>query len=94
MQNNAAIIVDYASRQRKGLRVSSAVAESTVNHLVNRRMNKNQQMRWSADGANRLLQVRSAVLNGEFDRLLRQPATSVPAADNSQSSTAVLALAG
>jgi len=94
VRNNAAIIVDYASRHRKGLRVSSSVAESTVNHLVNRRMNKQQQMRWSPDGANRLLQVRSAVLNGEFDRMLAQPTTSVPTPDDSQNSTVAMALAG
>ncbi len=27
-------------------------------------------MRWSADGAHSMLQVRAAVLNGEFDRLV------------------------
>jgi hypothetical protein len=42
--------------------------ESAVNRLVNRRMNKSQQMRWSPHGAHFLLQVRAAVLNGDFDR--------------------------
>src|SRR5208283_4569528 len=32
--------------------------------LVNRRMNKSQQMRWSRRGADLMLQVRSAVYNG------------------------------
>jgi hypothetical protein len=47
--------------------------------LVNRRMNKSQQMRWSRDGANLLLQVRCAVYNGtlgpgfghRFDRVAK-----------------------
>jgi hypothetical protein len=35
-----------------------------ANFLVNRRMNKAQQMRWTRRGANLLLQVRCAVYNG------------------------------
>ena len=40
------------------------MTEGTANFLVNRRMNKLQQMRWSRRGADRLLQVRCAVYNG------------------------------
>jgi len=47
-----------------------SLVESAVNHLVNRRMNKSQQMRWSTHGAHRLLQVRAAVINGKFEQLL------------------------
>jgi hypothetical protein len=39
------------------------VTEGTANFLVNRRMNKAQQMRWSRSGADLLLQVRCAVYN-------------------------------
>jgi hypothetical protein len=46
------------------LRVGTALTEGTANFLVNRRMNKSQQMRWSRRGADRLLQVRCAVYNG------------------------------
>ena len=59
-------LVNYAERYRAGLRVGTAVTESTANFLVNRRMNKSQQMRWSRRGANLLLQVRCAVYNGTF----------------------------
>jgi len=38
----------------------------TVNQLVNARMNKRRQMRWSPRGAYRVLQVRAAVLDGRF----------------------------
>jgi hypothetical protein len=51
-------LVNYAERHRAGLRVG------TANFLVNRRMNKSQQMRWSRRGADLLLQVRCAVYNG------------------------------
>ena len=43
---------------------ATAITEGTANFLVNRRMNKSQQMRWSRRGANLLLQVRCAVYNG------------------------------
>ena len=49
---------------RAGWRVGTALTEGTANFLVNRRMNKAQQMRWSRRGADSLLQVRCAVYNG------------------------------
>src|ERR1700748_1478595 len=57
-------LVNYAKRYRSGLRVGTSVTEGTANFLVNRRMNKLQQMRWTRRGANLLLQVRCAVYNG------------------------------
>ncbi len=57
-------LVNYAARHRAGLRVGTAITEGTANFLVNRRMNKSQQMRWSRRGADLLLQVRCAVYNG------------------------------
>jgi hypothetical protein len=59
-------LVNYAERYRAGLRVGTAITEGTANFLVNRRMNKSQQMRWSRRGADLLLQVRCAVYNGTF----------------------------
>ena len=56
--------VNYAQRHRAGLRVGTAITEGTANFLVNRRMNKSQQMRWTRRGADLLLQVRCAVYNG------------------------------
>jgi hypothetical protein len=57
-------MVNYAERHRAGLRVGTAITEGTANFLVNRRMDKSQQMRWSRRGADLLLQVRCAVYNG------------------------------
>jgi len=57
-------LVNYAKRHRAGLRVGTAITEGTANFLVNRRMNKSQQMCWSRRGADLLLQVRCAVYNG------------------------------
>ena len=43
-----------------------------MNHLVNARMGKRQPMRWSAEGAHLLLQVRCAVLDDRLDELFRE----------------------
>jgi hypothetical protein len=56
--------VNYARRYRAGQREGSSITEGTANVLVNRRMNKSRQMRWSRRGADLLLPVRSAVYNG------------------------------
>lgn len=59
-------LVNCAERHRSGLRVGTAITEGTANFLVNRQMNKSQQMRWSRRGADLLPQVRYAVYNGTF----------------------------
>jgi hypothetical protein len=64
LTGQSAWLVNYAERHRAGSRVGTALAEGTANFLVNRRMNKAQQMRWSRRGADLLLQVRCAVYNG------------------------------
>jgi hypothetical protein len=64
LRGQAAWLVNYAKRYRAGLRVGTSITEGTANFLVNRRMNKSQQMRWSRKGADLLLQVRCAVYNG------------------------------
>jgi hypothetical protein len=47
-------------------RISDSTMEGTANFLVNRRMNKSQQMRWSRRGADLLLQVRCAGFSGKL----------------------------
>jgi hypothetical protein len=64
LRSQSSWLVNYAQRYRGGLRVGTFVTEGTANFLVNRRMNKFQQMRWSRRGADLLLQVRCAVYNG------------------------------
>jgi len=64
LRGQSAWLVNYAERHRAGLRVGTSITEGTANFLVNRRMNKSQQMRWSRRGADLLLQVRCAVYNG------------------------------
>src|SRR3954466_14814570 len=66
LRSQSAYLVDYAERHRAGLRVGTALTEGTANFLVNRRMAKAQQMRWTRRGADRLLQLRCALYNGTF----------------------------
>ncbi len=63
---NEASVINYCQRYWKGLPISSSRAESTVNALVNARMNKLQQMRWSPHGAQRVFQARAAVIDGRL----------------------------
>jgi hypothetical protein len=60
------------SRYRNGERISTGFAESTVNQVVSKRMVKKQQMRWGQRGAHLLLQIRTRVLNGEWEETFRQ----------------------
>ena len=57
------MLVNYAQRRARHLPISSAGAESAVDHAVGQRLKRNGHMRWTRRGAN-ALQVRCAVLNG------------------------------
>jgi bifunctional non-homologous end joining protein LigD len=52
-------------------RISTGFVASTVNQVVSKRMVKKQQMRWSKRGAHLLLQIRTRVLNGEWEAAFR-----------------------
>jgi hypothetical protein len=72
LRGQSSWLVNYAKRYRAGLRVGTSITEGTANFLINRRMNKSQQMRWSRKGADLLLQVRCAVYNGTLGSGLGQ----------------------
>jgi len=69
--NNASSIVNYGERYRNGERISTAFTESTINQVVSKRMVKKQQMQWTPEGAHLLLQVRTQVLNDEWEDTFR-----------------------
>jgi hypothetical protein len=69
--NNGASIVNYGERYRQGERISTGFVESTVNYVVSKRMVKKQQMQWTPAGAHLLLQVRTQVLNDEWEATVR-----------------------
>ncbi len=60
---NRRSLPDFAKQRAAGHRISTAYVESVMNHLVNHRLSKKQQMRWSPAGAHYLLQVRAELLN-------------------------------
>jgi len=62
------LIIDYATARRRDEPISTATTESTVQWLLHRRMNAQQQMRWSPRGAHLMLKVRTAVMNGTLER--------------------------
>lgn len=63
---NGQFIPNYGDRYRHGENISTSFAESTVNELIARRMSKQQQMRWTKQGAHLLLQLRVKTLNDEL----------------------------
>jgi hypothetical protein len=62
------IIIDYATARRHEEPISTAITESTVQWLLHRRMNDQQQMHWSPRGAHLMLKVRTSVVNSTLDR--------------------------
>jgi hypothetical protein len=61
-------IINYAAARRSAEAISTAPTESAVHRLLHRRMTAKQQMRWSPRGAHFMLKVRTAVMNGTFER--------------------------
>ena len=72
IERNGGFIPNYGERYRNGERVSTGFVESTVNYVVSKRMVQKPQMRWSQRGAHLLLQIRTRVLNGEWEATFRQ----------------------
>lgn len=64
--------MDHTERHRYGERVSTGFVESAVNQVLAKRMVKRQQMQWTKKGAHLLVQVRTKVLNGDWEDYFRQ----------------------
>lgn len=71
IRRNHGCIPNYGERHRQGERISTGFAESTVNQVISKRMSKKQQMQWSQRGAHLLLQIRTRVLNGQWEDQFR-----------------------
>ena len=63
---NHAFIPNYGDRHRHGEAISTAFVESAVNQVVSKRLVKQQQMRWTQQGAHLLLQIQTQALNGDL----------------------------
>ena len=57
--SNTGGLINYGERFRAGERISSCLAESTVNAVISKRFAKRQQMQWTKRGAHLLLQTRT-----------------------------------
>lgn len=68
INNNRERIVDYDKRKKLSLLYSSHVAESTVEHLLNKRAKKHQKMQWSRNGLHAIMQIRASRVSGEWER--------------------------
>jgi hypothetical protein len=67
VERNRQFIPNYGERYRNGERIASGFVESAVNQVASKRMVKRQQMGWSQRGAHLLLQIRTRVLNEEWE---------------------------
>jgi hypothetical protein len=72
VERNQALIPNYGERYRHGERIASGFVESAVNQVVSKRMVKQQQMQCKQGGAHLLLQIRTRVLNEEWEDTFRR----------------------
>ncbi len=81
IRSNAGSLINYGGRFRSGERISSAMAESTVNAVIGKRFAKRQQMRWTRRGTRLLLQTRTldGTLRPLFERWYPGLANDTPA---------------
>jgi len=71
LELNADSLPNYGERFRSGLRISTVFAESAINEITAKRMNKKQQMRWNRHTVQQFLDVRVHVLNGTLEKAFR-----------------------
>ena len=72
IENNQGFIPDYGERYRHGERISAGFTGSTVNQVIGKRFCKKQQMAWTPRGAHLLRQIRTRVLNGDWEATFRE----------------------
>ena len=71
VERNQEFVPNYGERYRNSERIATGFVESAVNQVVSKRMVKQQQMGWSQRGAHLLLQIRTRVLNEEWENTFR-----------------------
>jgi hypothetical protein len=72
IKNNQGCIPHYGERYHAGEPISTGCGASTVNQVISKRFGKQHQMAWTPRGAHLLLQIRTRVLNGEWETTFRQ----------------------
>ena len=72
IEHNQGFIPNYGERYRHGERISTGFVESTVDPVVSKRMVKKHQMQWGQRGAQFLWQIRTQVLNDDWEVKFRE----------------------
>lgn len=66
LESNRGSTIAYGKHYREHRPISTAMAESAVNQVINARMCRHQRMRWTPRGAHLLAQVRCAAINDDL----------------------------
>jgi hypothetical protein len=66
LENNKGFLVNYEERYSAGRFISSSIAESTIETLINRRCKRKQHINWSRKGVHPLLQVRASCASNDW----------------------------
>ena len=66
LRKNRVYLVNYGERYRERKIISSSLAESNVETLINQRCKGKQHMKWTREGAHPLLQVRAAIASNDW----------------------------
>jgi hypothetical protein len=72
VERNQEFVPNYGESYRNGEKIASGFVESTINQVVSKRMVKKQQMGWSQRGAHLLMQIRTRVLDEEWENTFRR----------------------
>lgn len=66
LMKNKDYLVNYSERYHHGKLISSSLAESNVESLINQRCKGQQHMKWTREGAHPLLQIRAAIASNDW----------------------------
>jgi hypothetical protein len=72
VERNQEFVPNYGERYRNGEKIASGFVESAINQVVSKRIVKKQQMGWSQRGAQLLLQIRTRVIDEEWENTFRR----------------------
>ena len=66
IEKNKGYLSHYAARYKEGKVISSSLAESNVESLINKRCKGKQHMKWSRKGVHPLLQIRASCASNDW----------------------------
>ena len=69
LRNNAEWICDYDQLKLEGYPVGSGAVEKAVDIVINRRLKCRRAMRWRRNNADRVVALRTLILNDNWDAL-------------------------